>query len=56
MAETEAQLAQVVLEVLRTGTQVPAELAQVVLEVLRVNGPEEPLPQMAPQPHVQVMA
>lgn len=54
---TDARLSQLLLEILRTGTQVPAEVSQVVLEVLRVNGAEGPLPPpVAAQPHVQVIS
>jgi len=53
---TDARLSQLILEILRTGTQVPVEVSQVVLEVLRVNGTEGPLPPpVGPQPHVQVI-
>lgn len=54
---TDARLSQLILEILRTGTQVPVELSQVVVEVLRLNGAEGPLPPPATlQPHVQVMS
>jgi len=52
---TDARLSQLILEILRTLTNVDAQLSQVALEVLRVNGTEGPIVTIAPQPQTNII-
>jgi len=52
---TDARLSQLILEILRTLTNVDVELSQVALEVLRVNGTESPIVTTTPQSQTNII-